>query len=553
MAARCRAVDFAGSEPFAIRLLAIGDELRALLLAVAELRGECGKALLLGVGCGFELCAGLRRGAIAGDVSLAPGLNCEHGGVRVHFVGFVGRDLRVRACLFLGEVRDERREEVAHVGFVAFAFKATDLAAEFRLARLVALSLCHDLSISRDLLLCLDRLLTRQARVTEVHGRLAIVVLIRIANHVRDLDATLIAGFAGEIARIRFVIRQRDDGIPHLLGGHASQHGRLEMIRLPAHEFIGTDNRLISPRVRDDREEGAHIIVQRDHELLQKGLDLGQHGLGVIAQLIQWLDQRDTEHLLPKPIHNHPIEGNIVWRCHPTREDLGAVFFGTWLRRLAKDRPWHHDIAGLAVFLFEIERQLQHGVMLAIHRDGTEKLADPVAYDVQHGPELHGIHALLLALLCDLAAVTGGSLLPFEVIENDLLARFERITHATERLMHGLVAIGEGGEAVELGLLPFVERMIVALRALDARAEEDARRDRHVVERHVGIAPVVADRAILPAVSFGRKHLAHELVIRLVRAEALFDPLGIRGGHDAGGVHEMRLQAQDVGPEVVEV
>jgi len=68
--------------------------------------------------------------------------------------------------------------------------------------------------------------------------------------------------------------------------------------------------------------------------------------------------------------------------------------------------------------------------------------------------------------------------------------------------------------------------MVVALRAHHAGAKEDLGGHRHVVERHVVIANVEADRAILVRLAIGRDHLTHHLVVGLVGLQRLAHVIG---------------------------
>ena len=112
--------------------------------------------------------------------------------------------------------------------------------------------------------------------------------------------------------------------------------------------------------------------------------------------------------------------------------------------------------------------------------------------------------------------------------------------------------VRERGHLVEVHLRPLVERMVVALRALHAGAEEDADGVGDVVQRHATIAHVVADRAGFEAVALRRDQLAGKLVIRLVLAQRVADIVQISLRREVAA-DACALRAQDVGPVVEEV
>ncbi len=73
-------------------------------------------------------------------------------------------------------------------------------------------------------------------------------------------------------------------------------------------------------------------------------------------------------------------------------------------------------------------------------------------------------------------------------------------------------------------LRPFIEGMIVALRALKSGAEEDTNRIRHVVERHAPVPEIVTCRAILPIGTSCSDQFINKLVVGHVIAQGFFDP-----------------------------
>ena len=198
-------------------------------------------------------------------------------------------------------------------------------------------------------------------------------------------------------------------------------------------------------------------------------------------------------------------------------------------------------------------RQLQNAVRFAIQADGAQKLTHGILDHANDGPVVHGIEPLLLSRFGRFAAIGGGFLFRFEIRLDEVLAAFDLGTCTFKGLVHRLVRMGVGREVVEVGLQPLVEGVVVTLRALDARAEKDARGERHVVERHVGIALVVADGRIVPCEAFGGEHLAHEDIVGLVGAQALADVAAVGGWDDIRRVDEVRLETQHISPDVEEM
>ena len=112
----------------------------------------------------------------------------------------------------------------------------------------------------------------------------------------------------------------------------------------------------------------------------------------------------------------------------------------------------------------------------------------------------------------------------------------------------------EGGEAVVVVLGPALERVVVALGALDADAEEELGRR---LDRALRVAadPVVVGRRVREGRAVGRQQLADELVHRHVPLEARADP----AVEDVGplGLDQPAVGPEHVGelqgPEVVEL
>src|SRR5438067_10694429 len=82
----------------------------------------------------------------------------------------------------------------------------------------------------------------------------------------------------------------------------------------------------------------------------------------------------------------------------------------------------------------------------------------------------------------------------------------------------------EGRELVEIILRPLLVRVIVAARALEARAEKNLAEHRRPLRRLAAIA-IDHRRAVAMRVALGEQNFAGELIVRHVFAEALPQPL----------------------------
>jgi hypothetical protein len=80
-----------------------------------------------------------------------------------------------------------------------------------------------------------------------------------------------------------------------------------------------------------------------------------------------------------------------------------------------------------------------------------------------------------------------------------------------------------GGEAVEVVLAPFLERMVVAAGTFQPDAEEELADDRGQLRRLAAVAEEHG-RAVVPGRTLRRDQLADELIVGLVAAEAVANP-----------------------------
>ena len=111
-------------------------------------------------------------------------------------------------------------------------------------------------------------------------------------------------------------------------------------------------------------------------------------------------------------------------------------------------------------------------------------------------------------------------------------------------LFHGAE---ECRELVEIVLAPFFVRVMMALGAFEARSEEELAEDGSEFGRFAAIA-VDDRRAEAMIAAFGQEDFTHELIVRLVGAKGLAQPLvEDENTFDADAV---RIRADEIGPFV---
>src|SRR5688572_33505687 len=102
-----------------------------------------------------------------------------------------------------------------------------------------------------------------------------------------------------------------------------------------------------------------------------------------------------------------------------------------------------------------------------------------------------------------------------------LIAAGDRRGNASALLLH---RAEERGHLIEVILAPLLIRMMMALCAIQPHTEEELAKHRREIRR---LAPIAVDdrRTVSMVISLRGDDLAHELIVRLVAAKALPQPL----------------------------
>ena len=231
-------------------------------------------------------------------------------------------------------------------------------------------------------------------------------------------------------------------------------------------------------------------------------------GLGVI-EIGDGLLDADPKDALPHAVGDGHGKTRIVRRGHPLGELRAEVLLFLRLQILVGflglvigpgDELGFHRIAGLAIIVFVIIRQLQI-----------------VLRAVLHG---HGVHA---------DNVFG--LLPGKFV----IERGQGAAHISGNATLVIVCLSgtkEGRHLVELPLCPIGERMIVALGAGNVRAEEGAECQREVIKSHASIPQQVTGRAVVEQLSICGHHREDCLIPRHVVGDLALQPVlvGVKPG-----------------------
>ena len=310
---------------------------------------------------------------------------------------------------------------------------------------------------------------------------------------------------------------------------------------------------------------------------------LGNHRNRHVHELVERLNEGEAEDTLPKAVGDDGGEARILRAGHPTGVGLQRRLAG-----LADAVMAHHGTCAddglrlrIAVLVIMREGELRiasahagvaHGVAHIVH--GFLVAALLFAELVLHlaALRLHDFHVSLILLVGVCIGLLGGGTLFLGHLTTDFRAlRALRLLHGstssvfllTEKVTHishdaaivvlSLHTVGEGGHFEELHLGPFIEGMIVALSALDASAEEDARGVRHVIERHAAIPHVIADGTVLPCLPLRGDHLGDELVVGLVVTKRLLHEVRISRASDRTRLIAIAGEAQHIRPVIEEV
>ncbi len=351
--------------------------------------------------------------------------------------------------------------------------------------------------------------------------------------HPADADEQVLAlqfGFLAGFVGAGFV--KCDQGVPDLLRAHAAHEGAGEIIRLAQGQLLVVGGALVGVGVHEGAQVGLHVVVDLFHEVFQVAHEGGVGGHGGVGQFIDRLDDALAHDFFPQAVGDDEGEARVVRGGHPfgITGDRRFAFLGdiALLGEGGGDEGLD-GVARLGVGVGVVMRQTQGAVAVD---DGVEAQG---AEDFGHGPAQH-------------VAIFPGE-------AGEFFVRLQAVTagvRATDEAVGALDAEGVGGHLVVVHHGPFVEGVVVALGADHLGAEEDLGGHGHVVELHVVVPDVEADGAVLIGLAFGGDQLMHELVVRFVFGQTLFDPLGVGGAGSVGSVEQDVLVTEDVRP-VVEV
>ena len=397
---------------------------------------------------------------------------------------------------------------------------------------------------------------------------------IHAIGHLLGLKHALIHLLAGcGIDHVGIRIDQRDKGVPHLLSRHAAQQRPGEVIYHARCDVFAGDLTLVGAGIEEHAHEGLHVVLHINHQLLQILLHLGIRRHGGVHQLVQRLNQGQSEGPLPKAVDDHGGEARIILARHPACIGLQRCLARLGDALVSHHRARLHCGLGFRVSILVVMRQgwfalaqahrgVAHGVGNVLDR-----LAEVALLVAQFLAELFTLFlhffGLGTVLFLKLGIFVFGhafdelrTLRLFDGIADGFFLFLKQLAHLPHRasvVVLCLDAIREGRHFVELHLRPFVEGVIVALGALDPGTEKHADRAGHVIQRHAAIAHVIANGSVVPGLSLRGDHLADKLVVRFVIAQALLDEIRVGRPSDLAGLIAIRLRTQHIRPVVEEV
>ena len=340
---------------------------------------------------------------------------------------------------------------------------------------------------------------------------------------VAELAAFTLAG--GPVWLLGVGADEGHHGVPHLLGGHAVEDWALEVVGHAGRRFFlaGAGKGL---RIQQDAQVSLHVVVERDHLFFEEAHQFRIRGDGGVHHLIDLLVDADAEDALPQAVRDDGGEARIFRGSEPFAELADGVRLLRQRDRLAKHHRGRHDIFRFRVLILVIVRQAH--AALVLHDERVTQRAENF---------LKGLTHEVLRLFVE------------RLVGAD---HFADLVVAFRAIAGGRHVVREGRHLVELLLRPFVEGMVVALGALHARAEEDARGVRQVVERHAAVAHVVADRAGVEAGTLAGDEFAGHLVPRFVFAQRMAEVVHIILRRGAAS-DALRLRTKHIGPVVEEI
>ena len=362
-------------------------------------------------------------------------------------------------------------------------------------------------------------------------------------------DGDLSFDFGFDAGLVGAGLVERDHAVPDLLGAHAAQQRAGEVIDFTEFHILGIGNTLVGLGIEDGAQDGLHVIVGGLQGVFEEGHELRIARHGAVGDIIDGFDEALAHELFPQTVGDNGGEARVVLAGHPGGvgvDGLGAVFNDLAIFTEGDGDKRLDLLLGFGVGVLIIVREkegflvrlVEHGIVAQRAEDLAHGAADVFALDsfgqVEFG---HGTAVAVVFILGGTTTVHG--------------LRKQGIGKAVA----GGHAIGVRSHLVVVHLRPFIERMVVTLGADHAGAEKDLGGHRHVIERHVVIADVEADGAVLVGFAVRRDGFTHQLIVGLVVTQALLEPpgVGIESRHALTAADHVALEAQDVGPVVVEV
>ena len=248
--------------------------------------------------------------------------------------------------------------------------------------------------------------------------------------------------------------------------------------------------------------ESLQVVIEVVHQLCHISHQLRINGFRRFDVFIHRLEDPLAHNSLPHSVRDHRRELLSGSGNDPISELLAAVAFILAVRHshgFTERRPCTDQFPRIPVTVLVVRRQLDPTLSSTSQRHSV----DPV-------PEK----------LCDLVIMA--TFLP-------LIPKFPpQRTHQT--LVQLVLASGECREVVKIHTLGLAERIVVALRTLHPRSEENPHRVREIVERHATVDRVVADRCRfrIPAISRTADKPGDELVPRHIFVHRLTYPVTVR-------------------------
>ena len=256
------------------------------------------------------------------------------------------------------------------------------------------------------------------------------------------------------------------------------------------------------PRQHQNMLEGAQVVIKIMHQLRNLTHQFRINGLLGLNVIIHRFVNPLAHDALPHAVSHH--SGKLLARScdDPVRELHTPVSLCLFVRHAdcfpeGCFRSQIFTRIGIAILV--IRGKLDHAFATATERHAVNPI-----------PEKLGDAVILTAVFLI------GLILPPET------------AHVLLILL--ILTLGEGSEVVEILALGFSKRIIMALRALHAGAEENAHGIREVVERHPAVDRVVANRRRfgIPAISRTRDEGSYEIIPWHIVIHRLADPVAVR-------------------------